>query len=200
MKKEDCVEYTVLITNRTSLLNKKLIKYFHKNLTPLNKKGICFEWISVHNDEMEYYEDQGITKFPTMVVDSKNITGVTGIISFLDKVLTRSVKKQSDSIHEYMVSAINEKDDDDDEDDYNSFSKNIHTKMAEMQAKRKSRIEENNEEVSSSAIETFKDPVKEKKLSEDVSNPVDLIKSGKKNNPDDELLEKFWSNMEATDM
>jgi hypothetical protein len=73
----------ILLTSNASKPNKKLLKYFKQNLQPLNKAGLVFNWIVVYEDEMDLYEDQGITSFPVLI-HTETIVGVADIIDYLD--------------------------------------------------------------------------------------------------------------------
>lgn len=85
-----------VLLKEKSKLNSKILKYFKKNITDLNNNKLYFEWIAVYEEEEEYYEEQGIDKFPSMIVGNSTITGVTNIIKSLENILYGD-KSDSDS-------------------------------------------------------------------------------------------------------
>lgn len=73
-----------VLMKEDSKLNNNVIRYFKNNLHKLNRRNIVFKWVIVYEEEEELYDEQGITKFPTLVYDDVNISGVSNIVRFLD--------------------------------------------------------------------------------------------------------------------
>lgn len=73
----------VLILNEPSKINKKLLKFFTSNIDLMNQNDMFFEWIVVYEDEMEQYEEQQITEFPTLIFKNEHIIGADAIIDYL---------------------------------------------------------------------------------------------------------------------
>ncbi len=207
-----------VLMKQMSKLNEKIINYFKDNLADLNANDFIFEWIAIHDEEIEYYEEQGIEKFPVLIVNDINITGVSNILKYLDAIklngskkattLTKSrtaVKKETDEeMHDFLLQELsNDKDDDDDDDD--SFSNNMSRRISEMSEARqangmaKSNDEENDEDIFSktSSLPTL---AKSKEVSTSSStnksslNTVDLIKKTSKGGGEDDMMLKFYQN------
>jgi len=70
-----------------SELTERIINFFDRKLSQLNMKGFKFEWTIVTAEEEEYYEDEDITKFPTLLVNDENISGVSSIIKALKNMI-----------------------------------------------------------------------------------------------------------------
>ncbi len=157
--KVNIATYKVLLKN-PSKFNKKLIDYFIKNIHKFNRKYIKFEWIPVFPDEMEYYEEQNITKFPTLIIDeNNNIEGTNEIIKKLNVVLNADLSKQSSKstaakssanggagvagvarndgdMKNYFMNAL--KDNTEDEDEVDTFRQDLNKKAADMMRVRES--------------------------------------------------------------
>ncbi len=82
------MEHTVLLTNKPTEHNKKLLDFFNKSLDQLNRKKIYIKWVIVYKSEKENYERQHITKYPVLIPHgcsdhTKYIVGSTSIINHL---------------------------------------------------------------------------------------------------------------------
>jgi glutaredoxin len=143
-----------------SKLTERLVDYFDKNLLQLNLQGFKFEWVVVTDDEEELYEDEGITKFPTLLINDENISGVSSIIKTLMNMIKfgadakeplqmqslRSqpsqaadvVKQNDESIRDYFLNSITDTaENDEDLDEGTKFANDISSRMADMQENRK---------------------------------------------------------------
>lgn len=134
-----------------SKLNKKLIDFFKRRLLHLNSIGYVFEWIAVYEDELEFYEEQDITKFPMMLCNDEQIPGINNIIKVLSgdgesiQKPVRSVtsRKQSaiakvnnaDDLKDYFMGEMNN--DDQEVDENEGTSTDFSKRMAEMNRSRK---------------------------------------------------------------
>lgn len=85
-----------ILLKKSSKLNKKLMGFFEDALYDLNNAGLKFDWIPVYEDEIEQYEEQDISKFPTLVIENTNIFGVSNIIDRLTYILNTYDTPQSD--------------------------------------------------------------------------------------------------------
>jgi hypothetical protein len=138
-----------IMLKEESTLNKKIINYFMHNLRKLNARDLMFEWIIVYEDEVEFYEEQDITKFPTAIYKDSQITGVSRIIDFLEEFLeddtpviksTKKVSKISNDsdVRDYLYNAIKDSDGDSSDDSGDGdLSKDLSRKFAEMTNARK---------------------------------------------------------------
>ncbi|MGL5935423.1 MAG: hypothetical protein ACRCZI_07345 [Cetobacterium sp.] len=73
-----------ILLKESSKLNRNLVKYFRNNLKRLNRQGIIFKWTIVYEEEEDLYEEQNITKFPTLIYEDTHISGISPIVRFLD--------------------------------------------------------------------------------------------------------------------
>lgn len=140
----------ILMLNIPSQLNNRLLKFFSKKLDELNRIGIMFDWIAVDEDEEDYYSDQNITEFPTMIIKRKptdeQIVGAGAIIDYLldwletGKTPSNPIQKKerepvlsvpSTDLHEYYMSTMGTNDDDE-PDDQEKFRNTVLQRMNEM--------------------------------------------------------------------
>ncbi len=220
----------VLIMNNPSKLNKRLIKFFTANLDYMNSKNIFFEWIVVYDDEMEHYEDQNITEFPMLILNNEKIAGAGAIINKLQFIINdtkRNIKKEQmggdGELRNYFLKELDNKEDDDmDENDI--FANTITQKIAAMNRKRQSAgqhtIKNSNPEVyertarGASKKYNFNDSNHRQPAERDnnleYKHPRDLsagppsaseiARVTNSGSIDDELMQKFWENMEETEL
>jgi glutaredoxin len=140
-----------------SKLTERLIDYFDRYLTQLNKQGFKFEWIIVTDNEEEFYEDENITKFPTLLVNDENISGVSAIIKTLmnmikfgadaqvpstsvrppQQAVKSAVEQNDETVRDYFLNSIHDEDNDDDLDEGTKFANDISSRIANMQESRK---------------------------------------------------------------
>ena len=212
--------YQVLL-KQSSKLNKKVIEFFKRNLVDLNRAGYVFEWISVNEDEVDFYAEQDIDKFPSLVTDDDTvIAGVSDITSTLKNFIkptdnvpqnrranNTAVKSNPESdIKDYMMNEINDGNDEDDENE--TQQTNMHKRAAEMMSKRSSMGLENPNGETASDPETHKqrnannannDHSDRNEVTQtDNLNATNLIKkTGVKD--DDDMMEAFWGNLEESE-
>jgi len=142
-----------------SKLTEKLVDYFDKYLLHLNKQGFKFEWVVVTDEEEELYGDEGIEKFPTLLINDENISGVSAIIKTLMNMMkfgadakepamqprarpqpaaTEVLKQNDESIRDYFLNSINNTaENDEDLDEGTKFANDISNRTAEMIESRK---------------------------------------------------------------
>src|SRR6476620_1462730 len=80
------IKCEVLLKHR-GRLNQKIITYFSKNLRNLNAEGIKFDWIAVYDEELDFYEEQDIHRFPTLIVNDNKVDGLSNIFKFLSSIM-----------------------------------------------------------------------------------------------------------------
>ena len=73
----------VIFSNKSSILNKKLIKFFQINLLSLNKASIVFEFEIATPKDMNLYTKRGIKNYPVLIDKLTKVTGVEKIIEYL---------------------------------------------------------------------------------------------------------------------
>ena len=235
--------------------NEKVIKYFHDKLYKLNKTGLIFEWIPVYEEELEFYEDQDIEKFPTIVINDEKISGFKGIIRYLNNIINGPVnsnrgnagqratgqapRKQKpvipagngEDMKDYFMAQLNNnKDDADDEEDKGL---DISKRLAKMNQARKSvglhvggttgnpevhdlngrnnraRAPPRGNQARVPARDQYDDYDDDNDTTEVTQrgsggplslNTMDLIKQMGDDSVEQDMMEKFWDNMEETDM
>lgn len=208
-----------VLLKQSSKLNKKIIEFFKLNLTELNKSGYVFEWISVNEEEIEFYTEQDIDKFPSIVIDNNVVSGISSIISILKgfinkKPQNKQVNKQKkpiinneSDIKEFLMNEINKNDDE--EDEVETQQTNMHKRATEMMSKRSSMGLENPNGSSEDNSEEYNNINKPNNsnqsnndnviTSDSTLNTVNLIKkTGVKD--DDDMLDAFWGNQELTEL
>jgi hypothetical protein len=153
--------YQVLL-KQSSKLNKKIIEFFKRNLLSLNKSGYTFEWISVDEEEIDFYAEQDIDKFPSIIIDDNVIAGVSNITTTLqnfinpnpnnkgnnnnnnnnnnpNKQVAKKTNTESD-LKDYFMNEIDPKgkNADNDDDEHETMQINMHKRAADMLSKRSS--------------------------------------------------------------
>lgn len=144
-----------ILLKDASKLNKTIIDFFKENLQVLNMSKFMFEWIPVYKEEVEFYDEQGIDKFPVMIINNDNhITGISNILDILENIVNKNQnilqnnkqeykpKRQepSEELKDYFMDELNAKgndDDDDDDDNDKSFSKTVQDRLRNMNSARK---------------------------------------------------------------
>lgn len=77
--------FNVIFSNKSSELNKKLIKFFQINLLSLNKASLIFDFEVAHPSNIDSYVKRGIKNYPIMVCGDEHVIGVQKIMQHLKK-------------------------------------------------------------------------------------------------------------------
>jgi len=139
-----------VLMKQSSKLNKKIIDFFKRNLVELNRSSYIFEWISVNEEEVDFYAEQDIDKFPSIVINNKVTAGISNITSTLKNIIKPNNSQQPDrqtgnsnpkvntesDLKDYFMNEIQPGNDDEDEDD--TQQANMHKKASELMSKRHS--------------------------------------------------------------
>lgn len=216
------IKYTrcKILMKQNSQLNKKVINYCKENLFVLNKNNIIFEWIAVYEEEIEYYEEQGIEKFPVLIINNDNITGVTNIIKSLDSIMEsliqtnkknqkeskpQSKKETDEEMHDFLLRELQSKNADKDDDDQDSLSTTINQRVSSMNQLRKDNGQhsmKNSKLVGKSKQQEDEDeddePVFLKSVPKQPLTTSELIKATTKGDDEDKMMSQFWQNQEET--
>lgn len=128
----------LILSNKPSVLNKKLIKFFNLNLASLNKASLIFDFEIAYPDQIEKYISRGITNYPILINKTTKVIGVEKIIQYLKQTVDTYNKKiinktDNDYLDEFWKQTmgsvkINESgqiDEEDDEDETPDISKKI---------------------------------------------------------------------------
>jgi hypothetical protein len=136
----------VIFSNKSSPLNKKLIKFFQINLLSLNKASIVFEFEIATPKDMKLYVERGIKNYPVLIDKLTKVTGVEKIIEYLQmqvkqyntKILS---KTDNDRVDEFWKQTMGNvrldesgklKPDDDDDNENSSIGENLQHKIQEI--------------------------------------------------------------------
>jgi hypothetical protein len=209
----------LVVSNKSSALNKKLIKFFQLNLLSLNQAMLVFQFEVAHPEDMDKYVARGIKNYPVLIHNTTSVTGVEKIITYLklhvkkynDKIINKSDTDRVDDFWKQTLGPIKIddsgkiQDNDDDDDD----SDNLHKKIQEAFASRNDQTEHipkqnhrPNNVQGSSSINKYNN-VKSMgsssaNIDESPSSTLKNMKSGKNNSMDDDLMAKFFENQEET--
>lgn len=104
----------IVFSNKSSPLNKKLIKFFQLNLLSLNKASLLFDFEVAHPTDINSYVKRGIKNYPTLLDGDTNITGVEKIIQYLKamvkkhntKVLSKTDNEKLDDFWKETIGKI----------------------------------------------------------------------------------------------
>lgn len=202
----------IVFSNKSSPLNKKLIKFFQINLLSLNKASMVFEFEVAHPDEIDSYVKRGIKNYPVLVDKQTSVTGVEKIIQYLkicvkrhnNKVLGKTDGEKLDDFWKQTIGDIevdesgNIKPDDD--EGSTGAGDNLHHKIQEafeqrntetakpVSLKSSARSSQGNTQLSRGNNLSDESPAKT------LSN----MKSGGNANMDDVLMAKFFENQEES--
>jgi hypothetical protein len=211
----------VIFSNKSSKLNKKLIKFFQVNLLSLNKVSLVFEFEVAHPNEIDAYVKRGIKNYPVLLDGKTSVTGVEKIINYLKIMVKRHntkilSKTDDDQLDEYWRNTIGKievdeagnvkplDDDDDDEDLNGGGGDNLHHRIQEAFEQRNSDMSE-----PSSFKNTRNKPNKSnisRRNDESEDKPSKTMKEmktgsgrgGSEADKDDELMAKFFENQEES--
>ncbi len=132
----------ILLLNKKNNVNMDLLRFFKKNLLALNQRGNVFDWITVEQDELTEYSEQGITRFPALVSNNTKIIGTEQIIRHLTGGASKTSKTRSAAVQttgdidvqQYLRDIVKVEDDGYDEEE--DFGASIQQKANEMNRKR----------------------------------------------------------------
>jgi hypothetical protein len=132
----------LIFSNKPSVLNKKLIKFFDMNLLSLNKALMVFKFDVAHPKDVEKYLKRGIKNYPVLLHRDKSITGVEKIITYLkfivkkhnSKVLNKTDIEKVDDFWKQTLGKIEVDDSgklkpDDEDEDEDDPSADLHHKI-----------------------------------------------------------------------
>lgn len=205
----------LIISNKPSQLNKKIIKFFDRNLLNLNKAGLVFEFEVASLAKIKTYKNRGVTNYPVLITeDDEHVIGVEKIISVLKEMVMdfnrklqskQQSKTTDDEVEDFWsdvlgnptvndAGQIETKSDSDDESDDNS----------DMQRKLNEAYESRNTELKSTskaknnAVRSVKGttsrPQEKSSLSETPRETMQKMKKSGDGGLDDELMANFFEN------
>jgi hypothetical protein len=109
---------SLYISNKPSALNKDLIRYLESNLKSIVNMGIHITFFVASPDDADYYSQQGITNFPTLMHNTSKHVGVDKIKTFFNTQHANFKKRQSertekDDIDDYWNNVLAKGDEED---------------------------------------------------------------------------------------
>lgn len=199
----------LIVSNKASVLNKKIIDFFQLNLMSLNKAALIFDFEIAYPENIDEYTNKGIKNYPVLIHDKTSITGVEKIIKYLKmqvskynkRILNKSDTARVDDFWKQTLGNVTvdesgniPPDDDDDIDDIqqkiSQAFQNRHKLSEAGSGSQKTSV--NNQSLSSDNPSPTRIS-----MSGDVS-PAETIKGMCKSTMDDELMAKFFENQEES--
>jgi membrane-associated HD superfamily phosphohydrolase len=209
----------LILSNKPSVLNKKLIKFFNLNLASLNKASLVFEFEIAYPDQIEKYISRGITNYPILINKTTKVIGVEKIIQYLKQNVDTYNKKiinktDNDYLDEFWKKTmgsvkINESgqiDEEDDEDETPDISKKIQKAFqerndtTEFDQSKKGGSKNPTSSSHNNNIKQGHTNINNNSSIVDESPVASLKNMGKSNKDmgDDDLMAKFFENQEES--
>jgi hypothetical protein len=216
----------LIASSKSSLVNKRLILFIKDNLKETVSAGLRIDFQVADTHEADYYKTQGITNFPVLVTNTEKIVGFANIKEFITKAISSFRKRESsktdkDVLNDYWNKAIggltrdkNGKfltDDSDDEEmgeGNGDFKLNIQehmesrkqSKMAGQPGGGSQRQGIGVKNPGKSNVKTSSTtPSRDTNITVGAPSPMDVLSNmNTKNNPDDDLMAKYFANLEKT--
>ncbi len=208
----------LIVSNKPSQLNKKLIKFFDLNLLSLNKASLVFDFEVATPENAADYKARDITNFPVLATPTgENVVGVEKIINHLKKMVmahNKRVKSKTtdDQVDDYWKQTLGnvkvndagvltpEDDSDDDEDEAGN---NLQHRIQEAFEHRNSEIKspgkpKNNVVRPVKGNSAAQKVTSKSSLTETPAETLSKMSKSKGNSMDDELMAKFFENQEET--
>jgi hypothetical protein len=211
----------VIFSNKSSPLNKKLIKFFQINLLSLNKASIVFEFEIATPKDMKLYVERGIKNYPVLIDKLTKVTGVEKIIEYLQmqvkqyntKILSKTDTDRVDEFWKQTMGNVRLDESgklkpDDDDDENPSIGENLQHKIQEAfelrntvePPGRSNKPTNNTNKINNSSNNTKNASRKSGVEGLEGDSPHKTLKTMKKqgSNSDDDLMTKFFENMEES--
>jgi DNA-binding phage protein len=192
----------IIMADKPSALNKKLIRYFNNSLFTLNKINLKFNFVLVKTTDKKFMRDNDIESFPTIIHNHIKKTGANTIIDHLNKYHSTFQKKTAlrtpdDDVADYLNKVLSEGDE-------NESKEDLSAQVVEESSRRKGITKKK------SAISKKQTMVNNKSYSAtsgrtstvDTGDPVSCIKhfGATDNKTDDDLMIKFFENQQETQL
>jgi hypothetical protein len=210
----------LVLSNKPSSLNKKLINFFNSNLSALNNAQLVFDFEVANSAKTEEYKERGITNYPILINNTTKVTGADKIIRYLNhlvathnkKVKSNSNKSDDDYLAEFWKGAMGqvtvnesgqiEGDDDSDDENNPDISKKIQQAFQERndntefeppkKGASRSSSHNNNIKKGHTRLET------ESMVDESPSVSLKNMSKNGKSMGDDDLMARFFENQEPS--
>ena len=202
----------IVFSNKSSPLNKKLIKFFQINLLSLNKASLVFEFEVAHPGEIDSYVKRGIKNYPVLVDNQTSVTGVEKIIQYLkicvkrhnNKVLGKTDGEKLDDFWKQTIGDIEIDESGNikpyDDEDSTDAGDNLHHRIQEAFEQRNTETAKPGSSKSSARSSQGNTQLSRgNNLSDDSpAKTLSNMKSGGNANMDDVLMAKFFENQEES--
>lgn len=105
------VTATLIVSNKGSEANKRIITFIDKQLPDLVKIGVEFDFQIAFPADKKHYDEQGITDFPFLQIGDTRVSKSNEIIRHLTNTIKKQHIKQeertpNDDIHDYMMESL----------------------------------------------------------------------------------------------
>jgi hypothetical protein len=209
------MKVNLILSNKASDINKKLIKFFHVNLLNFNKANIIFDFEVAHPEDIDKYKKRGIKTYPILIYKENSITGTSNIVDYLKsivsghnkKILNKSEGEKLDDFWKHTIGKIEHDasgnvkplDDDDDDDGSGDVQHRIQKAFEERSISTDFDKTGKNKNQQSARDQSESEPAqRSNNLEETPSETLKNMQSKGRNNMDDELMAKFFENQEES--
>jgi hypothetical protein len=207
------MKVNLILSNKVSDINKKLIKFFNVNLLNFNKANIIFDFEVAHPEDINVYKKRNITIYPVLIHKENNITGISNIVDYLKSIVLNYNKKivnksDDDKVDDFWKQTIGKIEYDEsgtakipDDDDDDDVSSDLQHKIQQAFQERSVSTDFNKSgkpQKQTSSKQIHRSRPRSNNLEEKPSETLKNMKSDSKNKMDDELMAKFFENQEES--
>lgn len=96
-------ELKIITTFKPSKNNKKLLDFIGNNLSRTVDNNFKYSFTIAYNEDSDYYEKKGITTFPCITYQDKQVSGADRVISFIQGLVNERINdKKNQPVGEMM--------------------------------------------------------------------------------------------------
>ena len=202
----------LIVSNKPSIINKKVIKFLNANLFIMNKANIQFNFQVATPENKDTFYKRNITNFPVLIYNNENIVGIKKIMNYLKNKVIEYNKKianktDEDRVQDFWKETMGDckKDengvfkfnDDDDNDD--NTERDLQHKIQTAFQQRNNPDDETKKtsdmKSSGSRMSRKTELARNNNVDE---TPSDTLKNMGSGDIDDELMSKFFENQEES--
>jgi hypothetical protein len=208
------MKVNLILSNKASTINKKLINFFQVNLLNFNKANIVFDFEVAHPEDIDKYVEKGIKNYPVLIHNENSVTGSSNIVEYLKSVVSKYNKKilsksENEKLDDFWKQTIGKIEldasgnvkplDDEDEDDVSSdLQHRIQNAFEERSVSTDFGKSSEKKQPPPRHQPTSKPKGNSNNLDESPSETLKNMQSNGKRNMDDELMAKFFENQEES--
>ena len=197
----------LILSNKSSPLNKKLLDYIKINLLTLNSISIIFKFTIACANDAEKYKSLGIVSYPVLISNNTKVTGSDKIMTYLNMCIQKKKSKKvtktdTDCIDDFWKQTMGNvkidesgklKPDDDDDDIDDNGTKDLQHKI------QKAFEDRNNGDTNPAKLKPKNtSPARPNNIMETPTQTIKNMKSSGSTNIDDDLMSKFFENQEES--